>query len=242
MRKGRQLRKEHEELKEKYIAVYGAKQETEYRLTELKEETEQWQRQDGEIRTLHQNVRQLKHDMKNHLMVIASYLNEENYEQAKAYTSEILGKLNAMHSYVETGNSLLNHIINEKLAYARAQGISIKAEIENLQFEKLSSLDFSALLTNLLDNAIEASVKEASSGRELHVMIVRCRGYETICVKNRVAESVLEKNPALQSGKKEKESHGFGVTKIKTIIEQCGGMYDFYEEEGFFCGKVFIPI
>lgn len=231
--------REYDELNEKYQDAFAKKAELEYQLTELKEETEHMRKQDAEIKSLHQNVRQLKHDMKNHFMVIASYLNEENYEMAKEYTSEILGKLNAMHSYVETGNSLLNHILNEKLEYAKKQGISVKAEIENLAFARLKSIDFSALLSNLLDNAIEASVKEESP--EIQILIGQSRGYETICVKNRITESVLTKNPDLVSTKEDPAGHGIGVSKIKTIVEDCGGMYDFYEEEGFFCVKVFIP-
>ena len=143
----------------------------------------------------------------------------------------------------------MNHIINEKLEYARKQGIVIKAEIENLQFKKLASIDFSALLSNMLDNAIEALMKElkecqdseGKSTKELHVIISKQRGYETICVKNRIEKSVLEVNPELSSTKDEKDNHGIGIGKIKAIAEDCGGMYDIYEEDKFFCVKVFIP-
>lgn len=231
--------KEYEELGAKYQEVFARKAELEYQLTELKEETEYMRKQDAEIKSLHQNVRQLKHDMKNHFMVIASYLNEENYGMAKEYISQMLGKLNAMHSYVETGNSLLNHILNEKLEYAKKQGISVKAEIENLAFENLKSIDFSALLSNMLDNAIEASVSEIHP--EVQITIKQSRGYETIYVKNRIAKSVLEQNPELSTSKEDNTGHGFGVSKIKRIVETCGGMYDFYEEEGYFCVNVFIP-
>jgi len=231
--------KEYEELSKKYQAMCAKKAELEYQLTELKEETEYMRKQDAEIKSLHQNVRQLKHDMKNHFMVIASYLNEENYDMAKEYISQMLGTLNAMHSYVETGNVLLNHILNEKLEYAKKMGISVKAEIENLAFANLKSIDFSALISNMLDNAIEASVLETDP--EVQITIKQSRGYESICVKNKIAKSVLEQNPELRTSKEDNTGHGIGVKKIKTIVEECGGMYDFYEEEGFFCVNVFIP-
>jgi len=231
--------KEYEELSKKYQAMFAKKAELEYQLTELKEETEYMRKQDAEIKSLHQNVRQLKHDMKNHFMVIASYLNEENYDMAKEYISQMLGTLNAMHSYVETGNVLLNHILNEKLEYAKKQGISVKAEIENLPFTNLKSIDFSALISNMLDNAIEASISETDP--EVQILIKQSRGYESICVKNKIAKSVLEQNPELRTSKEDNTGHGIGVKKIKTIVEECGGMYDFYEEEGFFCVNVFIP-
>lgn len=240
------LKEDYEKLNEKYLELYGERAELQYELSMLKEEAEHQRIQENEIRELHQSIRQLKHDMKNHLMVIASYINDEDYGLAKAYTSDILGKLNAMHSYIETGNSLMNHIINEKLEFARHNDIAIKAEIENLQFEKLESIDFSALLSNMLDNAIEACMREGSDGKadmtkELHVIISKQRGYDTICVKNRIAKSVLKTNPFLVSTKEEKDEHGIGIGKIKAIVDGCGGMYDIYEEDNFFCVKVFIP-
>ncbi len=239
MSKNSELVKQYEELESKYNRLFGEKNELEYELNELKASAEHIKAQDGEIRRLHESVRRMKHDMKNHLMVIASYCNSEAYDEAKAYISTILDKMNSTYSYVETGNSLLNHILNDKLNTARQMGISVKAEIETLFFKHMDSLDFSALLTNLLDNAIEACKKEKNP--ELSVSIVKRRDYETMLVKNRITESVLSGNPKLFSSKPEKENHGIGVSQIRSITEKYGGMCDFYEEDGFFCACAFIP-
>ena len=241
MKSKKELRKELDSLNQKYIALFEKEAELRYQFEMLKDESEEIHKQDNEIRVLHKNARQLKHDMKNHLMVIASYLNDEDYVQAKAYTSELLDKFNTMHSYIETGNSLLNHILNEKLSYAKSKGIAVKAAIENLSFAKMKSMDFSALLSNMLDNAIEACEKEESDKALMQIIICRSRGYETICVKNRITDSVLGTNPELESTKEDKEIHGMGIQKMKSIVEEYGGMYDIYEEDSFFCVKVFIP-
>lgn len=237
------LKQELEREKEKYIALFAKEAELRYQYEKLLKETEEMRSQDTELRELHQNVRQLKHDMKNHLMVLTAYLNDGEYDQAKAYTSELLDKFSTMHSYIETGNVLLNHIINEKLSYAKSLGILVKAEIENLAFERMNRMDFSALLSNMLDNAIEAlgREKDVLEKLQMQVFISARRGYETICVKNQITSSVLEQNPTLKTSKEEKNLHGLGVGKIKSIAEQYGGMVDFYEEENFFCVKVFIP-
>lgn len=239
MNRYKDLERRYEQLMEKYNRLSGEKSELEYSLSEQKASMDRLYEQDGEIRGLHENVRRLKHDMKNHLMVIASYLNTGDHASAAAYISQILDKLNAVHSYIETGNSLLNHILNEKLEYARTKGISIKAEIGNLSFGKMESMDFSALLSNLLDNAIEACAKEQEP--MLSVNISRRRGYETILVKNRISRSVLGDNPALSTTKPEQDSHGMGIPRVREITEKYKGMCDFYEEEGFFCSCVFIP-
>lgn len=241
MRKSAQLIQQYEELNTKYEKLFAEKAEAEYAYRKLKEETEARNQKDEEIRSLHQNIRKLKHDMKNHFMMLASYLASEEYASAKAYASEILDKLNTMNSYVETGNSLMNYIVNEKLQAAREQGIRIKAEIENLAFARMKSMDFSALLTNLLDNALEACLRENQGMRELSLTIARKQGYEAVCVKNKIEHSVLEKNPDLQSVKEDAAAHGIGILRVKEIVEAYNGIYDIYEEDGFFCVSVFIP-
>ena len=239
MRHYHQLQKELAAQEEKYLRILSQKSELEYQLSVQSEEAAYLSKKESDIRTLHESVRQLKHDMKNHLMVIASYLNSKDYEAAKTYTSQILDKLNTMHSYVETGNSLLNHILNEKLELARSCGIAIRAEIENISFAGMRSIDFSALLTNLLDNAIEASRDEADG--ELLIHIFKERGYDAISIKNKIVKSVLEENPELNSTKKDKKQHGIGISQIKEIVAAYDGIYDFFEKEGYFCSRVFIP-
>lgn len=234
-----QLQKELAAQEEKYLRILSQKTELEYQLSAKSEEAAYLGKQENDIRALHQSVRKLKHDMKNHLMVIATYLNSEDYEAAKTYTSQILDKLNTMHSYIETGNSLLNHILNEKLEFARSCGIAIRAEIENISFAGMRSIDFSALLTNLLDNAIEASKDEPDGELLLH--IYKERGYDAISIKNKIGKSVLKENPGLHSTKEDKKQHGIGISQIKEIAAAYDGIYDFYEKEGYFCSSVFIP-
>ncbi len=241
MKKYRDLKREYEKLEESYQKLLAEKSEMQYELLEHRAEIENLRLQDAQIRELHQNIRKLKHDMKNHLMVIGSYLNAQDYEHAKAYTSEILDKLNAVHSYIETGNLLLNHIINEKFAYARERGILVKAEIENLAFATMKSMDFSSVLSNMLDNAIEASEKDNGCKPEIIVSIFQKRGYEVICIKNRISQSVLAQNPNLISEKEDSSMHGIGIWQTREIIEKYQGMCDFYEEEHFFCACAFIP-
>lgn len=238
--KSKKIKQDYEELNRKYSKLFSEKKQLEYELKTLKSEADFMREQDEEIRQLHQNTRKLKHDMKNHLMVLASYLGEGSYDKANNYISEILDKFNNMHSYIETGNSLMNHILNKKLEYARSHHILIKAEIENLGFKRMKAMDFSALLSNLLDNAIEASEQVKGVTPEIHLSIVKRREYETITIKNRVEESVLEKNPELKSTKTE-EGHGLGIAQIKSITDEYEGMYDFSEDDDFFCVKVFIP-
>ena len=224
-------KKEIEELQQKLLELEAQNKDLKYELDSYKWQMEEITKQEEEIRLLHSNTRKLKHDMRNHLMVMTSYINSGDYENARKYISEILDKLNAVRSYVETGNPLLNHILNDKLEVCRQEGIDVKADIGKASFEKMKGIDFSAVFSNAVDNAIEAARTEAR--KEISISVYEKKGYDVITVKNRIAESVLEKNPELHSTKADGEKHGFGVGQIKEIVESYGGMTDFYEEEDF---------
>lgn len=237
--KNKREQKESDVLRRQNLELFAENQELRVQLEHYKWQLEQTEKQEQEIRLLHSRVRKLKHDMRNHILVIASYLNGGEYPEARAYTSEILDRLSAVQSYVETGNSLLNHILNEKLEVARKNGIDVKAEIGQVSFARLQSIDFSAIFNNLLDNAIEACKKEQTG--EIFVKVYRKKGYDALSVRNRITESVLEGNPELVTTKQEKAIHGLGVSQVKEIVDKNGGMYDFYEEDGYFCVNIFIP-
>lgn len=232
-------KRELEQLRQEKLDLYMEKEELKLQLDNYKWQMEEIEKQEQEIRTLHKNARKLKHDMRNHLLVIASYLNKEEFEAAKDYTSDVLDRLSGMQSYVETGNSLLDHILNEKLSLARDKGIDVSAQIDRALFAKMKGIDFSAVLGNLLDNAIEASGKEKE--KEIQIKVYRKKGYDVISVKNRIGGSVLADNPELISTKNEDDAHGYGIPQIKETVERYQGLYDFYEEDGRFCANVFIP-
>ena len=109
MRKRESSRMKIQELDMRCTALLEERCELRLELDALKQEWGHVREQDQEIRRLHESVRRLKHDMKNHLLVIASCLNAGDYDAAREYASGMLDKLNSIHSYVETGNSLLDH-------------------------------------------------------------------------------------------------------------------------------------
>lgn len=237
--KYRELKAKYDRLERDYTAEVAKNLDLQYQYDSLKDDWRQGQSQRDEIERLHENTRRLKHDMKNHIMVIASYLHHDEVDEAKQYLSVMLDNLNRVYSYIQTGNAVMNYIINSKLEYAQQNGIPFKAQIENLSFAQVGSVDFSALLGNALDNAIEASLGQIDA--LIDVSIGRKRGYDTITVKNRIETSVLAANPDLSSTKADGAAHGYGISQIKTIAEKYDGMVDIYEEEHLFCISIMIP-
>lgn len=238
MKRKKDLIAEYEKLEQDYKKVLAEKLMLSYEFEEIKHRHQSEMIQKDQVQKLHENARKLKHDMRNHLMVIAAYLNSNELEEAKEYTSKMLDKLNLDYSYIETGNTLINYIINNKMQKAKADKIQVKAEIDNLRFSKMDSIDFSALLGNLLDNAIEAAAN--SDKKVIEIMIKKQRGYDSIKIKNTIDTSVLNHNPQLISVKQDNENHGIGVKQVREIVKRYDGMLDIYEENKMFCVVVLI--
>lgn len=237
--KQRVMSEEEESRKDEMLTRYVAENiDLEKQLSDLIKVYDKQKEMSDEIKKMQVQSRLLKHDMKNHIMVILSYIEEEKIDEAKIYTSKILDNLNKMYTYINVGNSLLNNILNNKLSKAKEMGIVIKAQIENLAFEYMDSMDFSALLNNLLDNAIDGA--EKSGIKQLEIVISNQKGFDSILVKNSIDKSVLKNNPHLKSSKEE-EGHGFGIRQIKGITDKYNGMMDIYEKDGFFIINVVYP-
>ena len=131
----------------------------------------------------------------------------------------------------------MNHIMNHKLSEAKEAGIEIKAEIENCAFSFMDSVDFSALLNNLLDNAIAGALD--SREKKLEVQISYQKGFDVITVKNSIDSSVLLNNPDLISTKEE-AGHGLGMKQIKSIVEKYNGNIDIYEKNNKFVVSIML--
>lgn len=237
-RKQRSREERYRQLEENYKELLRERQLLMSELVELRCSKQDYQEGREEMERLHEHARQLKHDMRNHLMVIASCLNAGETEEARQYTSQILDKLNLEYSYIETGNTLLNYIVNQKLSTAKKRGIYVKAEVENLKFEGMKSIDFSAVLGNLLDNALDAA--EASREKCVELAIRRMKGYRVIKISNSIDASVLAGNPELLTTKPDLAHHGVGIREIREIVEKYSGMLDIYEEEGRFVAAVYL--
>lgn len=235
--KRKKEQKEYEE-QGKLLTRYAAEYlDMEKKASQLADAYERQQEKADELEKTQQQIRLLKHDMKNHTLVILSCLEAGRPEEAERYAGEILDKLNKMYTYVHVGNSLLSYIINSKLSKAAEQGLEIKAEIENLSFSYMDSVDFSALLGNMLDNAICGAL--ASKGKRLEVSIGARRGFDVITVRNSIDGSVLEKNPGLRTSKEE-PGHGLGLQQIRAVAEKYEGTIDIYEKEGLFVVSVLL--
>lgn len=188
-----------------------------------------------EARERYTQMRTLRHDMRHYLTTAAELLSEERTGEAKAYIETLLKeKIDRAAPGVDTGNVVIDSVVNNRIAVCTKRGIRVKCIIDS-QFGSVSDMDLSIVLSNALDNAMNgcAGVNEP----EISLTVSSRKAFTQVVVKNTIAESVLSRNPKLETDKEDKAVHGFGIASMQKIAEKYCGSLEFREEDN---GSVFV--
>lgn len=100
--------------------------------------------------------------------------------------------------------------------------------------------DIVVLLSNLLDNAIEACQQYDKGDKAIHVMAVAQQDF-FVSVRN-TSEPVVIINGSIPTTKPEPQMHGFGLANIRLILEKYSGEYTMFYENGWFQFTADIPL
>lgn len=185
-------------------------------------------------------MKTLRHDVKHYLSTAAELITDGKPEKAKSYIESVINeKINPAVVGVNTGSAVIDAVINRRLEICAEKNIEMKCLIDT-QFVSENDIDVSVLLSNLLDNAIEGCSCDDVS--QIELVVKKKKSLTYIMAKNSIARSVLDENPKLKTGKKDKSSHGYGIRSIKNIAQKYGGSVNFLEENGCFITEVWLEL
>lgn len=185
-------------------------------------------------------MRQFQHDYQNHCMNMQKLLYDKQYEELDLYLRDLTGRyMDQSYDYINTGNTLIDTVINNKIFQGRNAGIHMACAVVG-DWSDVKGLEMGVILFNLLDNAIEANQK-VTGDKKIELKLSMEKETLDITVKNTIIESVLTENQCLRTDKKEKEMHGIGHMAVEEMVEELGGIIEYYEEDLIFCAHVFVP-
>lgn len=178
-----------------------------------------------EVEVINEEVRRYKHDLSNHLHMLYYFLEERNVDSAKEYLDRLgigLKNINKGFYYIKTNNEAMDFIVNSKLLIAREKGVKVQTKIGDMKEISIPNIDLCTLLSNLLDNAIEAC--ELYKGNESFIDIdIRLIKNNLSCsIKNSANPVKTDKKGNYLTNKKS-GNHGFGMLQINQIIKQYNG-------------------
>lgn len=179
---------------------------------------------------IEENQKQLaifRHDLRHNYRLIAVMLNEGKVSKAIKYILHRDKLLSQTETEEDMPESLLDSVI---LIYRRkAQDFSIKFEtdIKLLSLNNSADGDIIILLSNLLDNAINASKKQPLESREITVMIAQIDKNISLEVSNRYDEKIILDKNGFPNWK-----FGGGMNTLLTFQKKYDAEINFVQSEG----------
>lgn len=184
--------------------------------------------------------RKRTHEYKNQLAAISALAEQGAYEELRTYIEKIETTLQHRMDAVDTNHVIVNAILNTKYREAVSKGIVVILKVNNLSALKMEEEDIVVILSNLLNNALEAC--EQCEDKWIKLKFVLEDGQAVISVKNSMAaEPVVEDGALLTTKTKEAAEHGMGIQNVVETVEKCGGRYMVDYGRGEFQFSILIP-
>ena len=207
------------------------------------------------LETIHE-VKSVRHDMKLHLSALMHHI-YTNPEEALSYIRELSGDIASSEVYSETGNTVLDGILNYKFKSAKADKIEVELDVFVPAELDVKSYDLMIILGNLLDNALEAVAKVEKKHIRVHIHYQQ--GNLFIKVENTFDGqlSLAEGTGAQKAGKlkrakagsekagklksiKAASDHGYGLGNIQKSVEKYNGIFHYHHEDNWFFADVML--
>ena len=221
-------------LYDKFLAVI--EENTNYRIKlELDKMEKEYSVQiDDKLKQLHS----LRHDIKNHLIILYGYAAKNETDHICAYINRIADDLSLTNT-VDSGSHIVSALIAEKEKIAKSQ--NIRCDI-NISTPDINIDDFSitTIIGNLFDNAIKAA-SECGHGW-IRFALTQTGSYMNIVIENSYFGNIIENNGEFTSTKSDKIlPHGIGIKNVRKVVSNLNGHIDFSYASGYFSVKAELP-
>lgn len=192
-----------------------------------------------------QELTRMRHDLKNILITIDSFILKNDVQAVKKQLSALLETKALCHDEF-TGCVAIDSILNVKIQKIKECDIIYTLNMQipsDLKIKDNSVLDVSAILGNLLDNAIEAVLRlEKNREKKIDIAIRYDNGKLIFNLKNTSKQLVTNfSHPRIRSEKGE-ERYGIGISSIKERVDRLKGYYDFRYQGGQYTALIVLPI
>jgi len=203
---------------------------------------QQRQLQTEHILTLEKSYREQRkatHEFRNRMQTLSDLLAMGQVEQAQAYLVQMQETQTTRIFCTDSGNPVIDAILNHKNQVAKDLGIDIQVQLNNLSRINIAPDTLTMLLCNLLDNAIEGCCR-VEGNRQILCKLIAGDSF-LITIKN-TSIPVTIQDGKISSSKTPREEHGYGIPRIQYILNQLGGEYAFDYQEGWFTFAAEIPL
>lgn len=188
------------------------------------------------IREGDQRIRILRHDMRLLLNNIAMCIENEDKDNAMRLISGYVSTIDStvIRRYCE--NDTINYILSGFASRCEERSITVDMKVTVADFA-LDEIMFGSILSNALDNAVNAQGEIPGNNRKIVVRLKNADGKLLMSVKNTFCHV-----PVIVDGQpvSRRPGHGYGTQSIRYLTERLGGNCHFSVQDGWFLLRVVI--
>ncbi len=246
-----------------YFSIYSILRSGE-RNAELQKDLVQLQSNEAMTKMSEENLRQMRairHDIKNRYSIMQSMIEEKRYDDLERYFEEVNSEAVLPLSQVNTGNPSMDAVLNLEISKAVAYGIKVETKLVIPPQLPFSDVDMDSLVTNVVDNAIEACrrLKEGrepgASGEEenangsdaeeegrISIEAQVVHEYFIFKVSNSMKRGDESEALSLETHKENKAMHGFGSKIIDRVVSKYDGQINRSARDGIFVVNIMLDL
>lgn len=199
------------------------------RTTMLQAKNEMLEKNYIQVNEFYTSNAKLFHDMNHHFDAVYRMLQLGEIEQAKVYIESLRNQNKFDNGEIQTGINVLDAILYEMDIKGKKKGVELKFESSLLPCDMgVDSSDICSLFANLLENAIEAAMKE------VRVQIKLINRAIFVVIKNDYSVEPIKKDGTFLTHKKDKNLHGWGTKIVNQIVQKYEGDIKYETKEGYF--------
>lgn len=183
-------------------------------------------------------TREARHDMRHHFHALQNLAMRRDWESLEKYLAD------ACKSIPDTelnlcDNSVVDGVASHYGLLFRKQNIPFSFELDLPAELPVPEIDLCLVLSNLLENALEASLKTKPQKQRIKVQAyLHSEHMVLLTVTNAFDGDIKEKDGVFQSSKHRGE--GVGIQSIRRIAKKNGGYSRFLYEDGMFYANVML--
>lgn len=168
-------------------------------------------------------LRKFRHDVKNHMIVLNSMCTSEDSTHMKEYLSQITHEVSNKTPVEYTGNRELDAVISPFIMEAESKNINVKFKGKVPDAVTIDIFDMCTIMSNLLNNAIEACEKIEEDKRTIEVEAANYNTQMFIEVRNSYDNSLVMYKDRIITTKADKKNHGIGLENISRVVKKYDG-------------------
>ena len=182
------------------------------------------------LQNQYENSNIIIHDIKRHLMSVKELANHNDCDNILKYIDDLYGEYDIKYLRKYSNHKLINAIINRYMEMCKTFGIDFYCDIRDIDFSFISDANLTAILDNLLENAIEAAKDSELKTIELTIKESN-ENFVAINLENSCVTAPKKSGGELITTKSDKEVHGYGIRSIKRIAKEYNGNINYSFDE-----------